>query len=56
MSVVVDVGNDGVFPVRARRIALTIDGFAIVAIINAQEKLIGINDFGFAIAIEVEYR
>ena len=54
MSIVIDVGYDGIFPVRSRRIALTIDSFAVVSIIDAQEIFIGIDDFGFSIAVNME--
>ena len=56
MTISIDIGNDGVFVMRAVRIALAEARFAGFAIIDAQIIFIGIDNFSFAVAIEIENR
>ena len=52
--VIIDIGNDRIFPVCAGGIVLAIACVAGFAVIDAQEAFVCIYGFGFAVAIEVE--
>lgn len=54
MVVIIDVRNDGIFPVCAGCIAFAEARVARLTVVNAQEIFICIDDFSLAVAVEIE--